>query len=135
MPNHRNCVFLIVSSNSLSRWVKVLSVDVKAQKIALQHRIEAIDTRHRYGHSLHLYYEEWCKADAGQPFFYWLDVGDGKEVDLPKCPRSKLRQQCIKYLGTQNSASADWKFSRYKQRIAWGKMDFCDEYLSEALRW
>ncbi|KAI8006354.1 Triosephosphate isomerase, cytosolic [Camellia lanceoleosa] len=28
-----------------------------------------------------------------------LDIGDGKEVDLKECPRSKLRQQCIKYLG------------------------------------
>ncbi|KAG9156431.1 hypothetical protein Leryth_025775 [Lithospermum erythrorhizon] len=30
-----------------------------------------------------------------------LDLGDGKEVDLKGCPRSKLRQQCIKYLGPQ----------------------------------
>ncbi|KAK8546280.1 hypothetical protein V6N13_067506 [Hibiscus sabdariffa] len=80
---------------------KVLSVDSKAQKLAFQHWIEAIDPRHRYGHNLHIYYDEWCKADAGQPFFYWLDIGDGKEVDLEKCPRSKLRQQCIKYLGPQ----------------------------------
>lgn len=94
-----------------SRWTRILlnaskvgkglSKDAKAQKLAFQHWIEAIDPRHRYGHSLHLYYEEWCKAEAGQPFFYWLDIGDGKEVDLPKCPRSKLRQQCIKYLGPQ----------------------------------
>lgn len=28
-----------------------------------------------------------------------LDIGDGKELDLKECPRSKLRQQCIKYLG------------------------------------
>lgn len=94
-----------------SRWSRVtlnaskvgkgLSKDAKAQKLAFQHWIEAIDPRHRYGHSLHLYYEEWCKTEAGQPFFYWLDIGDGKEVDLPKCPRSKLRQQCIKYLGPQ----------------------------------
>ncbi|KAG6693637.1 hypothetical protein I3843_09G010400 [Carya illinoinensis] len=78
---------------------KGLSEDAKAQKLAFQHWIEAIDPRHRYGHSLHLYYDEWCKADAGQPFFYWLDVGDGKDLDLKQCPRSKLRQQCIKYLG------------------------------------
>ncbi|KAF2289741.1 hypothetical protein GH714_038418 [Hevea brasiliensis] len=30
-----------------------------------------------------------------------LDIGDGKELDLKECPRSKLRQQCIKYLGPQ----------------------------------
>ncbi|KAJ0524812.1 putative IQ domain-containing protein IQM [Helianthus annuus] len=78
---------------------KGLSKDSKAHKLAFQHWIEAIDPRHRYGHSLHIYYKEWCKADAGQPFFYWLDVGDGKEIDLKECPRPKLRQQCIKYLG------------------------------------
>ncbi|KAH7512130.1 hypothetical protein FEM48_Zijuj12G0057900 [Ziziphus jujuba var. spinosa] len=87
-----------------SRWNRVgkgLSKDAKAQKLAFQHWIEAIDPRHRYGHSLHYYYEEWCKDDAGQPFFYWLDIGEGKELDLEVCPRSKLRQQCIKYLGPQ----------------------------------
>ncbi|XP_071726367.1 IQ domain-containing protein IQM3-like [Rutidosis leptorrhynchoides] len=88
-------------SLNASKVGKGLSLDAKAHKLAFQHWIEAIDPRHRYGHSLHIYYEEWCKADAGQPFFYWLDVGDGKEVDLKECPRSKLRQQCIKYLGPQ----------------------------------
>ncbi|KAL2464802.1 calmodulin-binding family protein [Forsythia ovata] len=28
-----------------------------------------------------------------------LDIGEGKEVNLERCPRSKLQQQCIKYLG------------------------------------
>ncbi|KAK1439453.1 hypothetical protein QVD17_05271 [Tagetes erecta] len=97
--------------SAASRWNRVtlnaskvgkgLSLDSKAHKLAFQHWIEAIDPRHRYGHNLHLYYEEWCKADAGQPFFYWLDVGDGKEVDLKVCSRSKLQKQCIKYLGPQ----------------------------------
>ncbi|KAL3627597.1 IQ domain-containing protein iqm3 [Castilleja foliolosa] len=49
---------------------KGLSKDAKAQKLAFQH---------------------WIEAE--------LDIGDGKEVDLKGCPRSKLRQQCIKYLG------------------------------------
>ncbi|KAL3627067.1 IQ domain-containing protein iqm3 [Castilleja foliolosa] len=41
----------------------------------------------------------WCKASADQPFFYWLDIGDGKEVDIKECSRSNFRQQCIEYLG------------------------------------
>ncbi|KAK4432545.1 IQ domain-containing protein IQM3 [Sesamum alatum] len=89
-----------VSLNA-SKVGKGLSKDAKAQKLAFQHWIEAIDPRHRYGHNLHFYYEEWCKTNCGQPFFYWLDLGDGKEVDLKECPRSKLRRQCIKYLGPQ----------------------------------
>lgn len=109
--NHSTISFFnfLKPETAASRWNRIslnaskvgkgLSKDAKAQKLAFQHWIEAIDPRHRYGHSLHKYYEEWCKADAGQPFFYWLDIGDGKEVDLKECPRSKLRQQCIKYLG------------------------------------
>ncbi|GFP97061.1 hypothetical protein PHJA_001850200 [Phtheirospermum japonicum] len=109
--NHSTISFFnfLKPETAASRWHRVklnaskvgkgLSKDAKAQKLAFQHWIEAIDPRHRYGHSLHIYYEEWCKASAGQPFFYWLDLGDGKEVDLKECPRSKLRQQCIKYLG------------------------------------
>jgi hypothetical protein len=110
--NHSTVSFFnYTKETASSRWNRItlnaskvgkgLSKDSKAQKLAFQHWIEAIDPRHRYGHSLHLYYEEWCKADAGQPFFFWLDIGDGKEVDLGKCPRSTLRQQCIRYLGPQ----------------------------------
>ncbi|KAL6988369.1 IQ domain-containing protein iqm3 [Sarracenia purpurea var. burkii] len=80
---------------------KGLSKNAKAQKLAFQHWIEAIDPRHRYGHCLHMYYEEWRETESVQPFFYWLDIGDGKEVDLKECPRSKLQQLCIKYLGPQ----------------------------------
>ncbi|KAL0410076.1 UNVERIFIED_CONTAM: IQ domain-containing protein IQM3 [Sesamum latifolium] len=109
--NHSTISFFnfLKPETAASRWTRVglnaskvgkgLSKDAKAQKLAFQHWIEAIDPRHRYGHSLHFYYEEWCKTNAGQPFFYWLDLGDGKEVDLKECPRSKLRKQCIKYLG------------------------------------
>ncbi|XP_075489580.1 IQ domain-containing protein IQM1-like [Primulina tabacum] len=70
----------------------------KAQKLALRHWLEAIDPRHRYGHNLHLYYDIWFKSESVQPFFYWLDVGDGKEINLEKCSRTNLQRQCIKYL-------------------------------------
>ncbi|CAM0873392.1 unnamed protein product [Alopecurus aequalis] len=79
---------------------KGLSKDDKAQKLALQHWLEAIDPRHRYGHNLHYYYDCWLHSESKQPFFYWLDVGEGKEINLEsKCSRSKLLRQCIKYLG------------------------------------
>ncbi|XP_022746244.1 IQ domain-containing protein IQM3-like [Durio zibethinus] len=111
--NHSTISFFnyLKPETAVSRWNRVslnaskigkgLSEDAKAQKLAFQHWIEAIDPRHRYGHNLHIYYEEWCKADAGQPFFYWLDIGDGKDINLKECLRSKLQQQCIKYLGPQ----------------------------------
>lgn len=78
---------------------KGLSKNSKAQKLALQHWLEAIDPRHRYGHNLHFYYDCWLRCESKQPFFYWLDVGEGKEVNLEACLRPKLQQQCIKYLG------------------------------------
>ncbi|THU72124.1 hypothetical protein C4D60_Mb04t08800 [Musa balbisiana] len=58
-----------------------------------------IDPRHRYGHNLHFYYDIWFKSESNQPFFYWLDVGDGREINLDKCSRNKLQNQCIEYLG------------------------------------
>ncbi|CAN6307881.1 unnamed protein product [Urochloa humidicola] len=96
--------------SALSRWSRArmraakvgkgLSKDEKAQKLALQHWLEAIDPRHRYGHNLHYYYQHWLHCDSKQPFFYWLDIGEGKEVNMEdRCPRWKLLQQCIRYLG------------------------------------
>ncbi|CAN6680825.1 unnamed protein product [Malus baccata var. baccata] len=94
---------------AVSRWARArtraakvgkgLSKDEKAQKLALQHWLEAIDPRHRYGHNLHFYYDLWFESESSQPFFYWLDVGDGKEINLEKCSRTVLQRQCIKYLG------------------------------------
>ncbi|KAK7244934.1 hypothetical protein RIF29_39763 [Crotalaria pallida] len=109
--NHSTISFFNSPESAALRWSRVklnaskvgkgLSKDAKAQKLAFQHWIEAIDPRHRYGHNLQYYYQEWCKTDAGQPFFYWLDLGYGKNVDIEQCPRSKLQKQCIKYLGPQ----------------------------------
>ncbi|KAB1209350.1 hypothetical protein CJ030_MR6G016547 [Morella rubra] len=62
-------------------------------------RAAKIDPRHRYGHNLHLYYDIWFESQSTQPFFYWLDIGDGKEINLEKCPRNVLQRQLIKYLG------------------------------------
>ncbi|OMO94021.1 putative calmodulin binding protein, partial [Corchorus capsularis] len=95
--------------SAVSRWCrartraakvgKCLSKDEKARKLALQHWLEAIDPRHRYGHNLQFYYAKWLHCESKQPFFYWLDIGEGKEVHSEKCPRQKLQQQFIKYLG------------------------------------
>ncbi|KAI9154000.1 hypothetical protein LWI28_019579 [Acer negundo] len=95
--------------SAISRWSRArtraaklgkgLSKDEKARKLALQHWLEAIDPRHRYGHNLQFYYVTWLHCESYQPFFYWLDVGEGREIHHERCPRSKLQQQCIKYLG------------------------------------
>ncbi|KAL8488115.1 hypothetical protein ACS0TY_023950 [Phlomoides rotata] len=114
---------------AVSRWARArtraakvgkgLSKDEKAQKLALQHWLEAIDPRHRYGHNLHLYYDIWFKSESAQPFFYWLDVGDGKEVNVDKCPRTSLHRQCITYLGPKERRS-------YEVVVEDGKLMFKD---------
>eukprot|EP00252_Welwitschia_mirabilis_P003020 TRINITY_DN13068_c0_g1_i1.p1 TRINITY_DN13068_c0_g1~~TRINITY_DN13068_c0_g1_i1.p1 ORF type:complete len:562 (-),score=124.67 TRINITY_DN13068_c0_g1_i1:289-1974(-) len=80
---------------------KGLSKDEKARSLAFQHWLEAIDPRHRYGHNLLFYYNEWYRQQTDQPFFYWLDVGDGKNVSLNECPRENLRKQRIQYLSAK----------------------------------
>ncbi|KAL8522245.1 hypothetical protein ACS0TY_012400 [Phlomoides rotata] len=79
--------------------------DEKAQKLALHHWLEAIDPRHRYGRNLHFYYDVWFERKSYQPFFYWLDIGEGKEVNLASCPRVDLQKQCIQYLGPKERES------------------------------
>ncbi|XP_038878273.1 IQ domain-containing protein IQM2-like isoform X2 [Benincasa hispida] len=80
--------------------------DIEKQKTAISRwsrartRAARIDPRHRYGQNLQFYYDKWLHSQSEQPFFYWLDIGEGKGVDLvEECPRVKLQQQCIKYLG------------------------------------
>uniref|UniRef100_A0A804JC43 IQ calmodulin-binding motif family protein n=1 Tax=Musa acuminata subsp. malaccensis TaxID=214687 RepID=A0A804JC43_MUSAM len=68
--------------SAVSRWSRArtraakvgkgLSKDQKAQKLALQHWLEAIDPRHRYGHNLHFYYDYWLHSESRQPFFYCI---------------------------------------------------------------
>ncbi|GER34359.1 calmodulin binding protein [Striga asiatica] len=79
--------------SAVSRWARART------------RAAKIDPRHRYGHNLHLYYDVWFNSESSQPFFYWLDVGDGKEVNLERCPRTNLQRQCIKYLGPKERES------------------------------
>ncbi|XP_078168007.1 IQ domain-containing protein IQM1-like [Carex rostrata] len=85
---------------AVSRWARTRTRVVKIGKGLSkdhQHWLEAIDPRHRYGHNLHLYYDLWFNSETTEPFFYWLDVGAGREINLEKCPRSKLNSQIIQY--------------------------------------
>ncbi|GAA0161409.1 hypothetical protein LIER_17733 [Lithospermum erythrorhizon] len=110
---------------AVSRWARArtraakvgkgLSKDEKAQKLALQHWLEAIDPRHRYGHNLHFYYDIWFQSQSTQPFFYWLDVGDGRELSLNKCSRVNLNCQCITYLAPKERKS-------YEVVVEYGKL-------------
>ncbi|XP_016483953.1 IQ domain-containing protein IQM5 [Nicotiana tabacum] len=97
------------TETTVSRWARAKTMaskvgkgllkDEKAQTLYIKNWLEAIDPRHRYGLNLHRYYDVWYNTESSQPFFYWLDIGEGKEVNAEKCSRSDLQSQCITYLG------------------------------------
>lgn len=63
-----------------------------------EHWLEATDEQHRYGSNLALYHEAWTDSTTMQPFFHWLDEGDGATLELPAVPRTKLDKQRLHYL-------------------------------------
>ncbi|KAF9573400.1 hypothetical protein EC968_008582 [Mortierella alpina] len=63
-----------------------------------EHWLEMSDKKHRYGSNLKLYHEYWLQQDTSQNFFYWLDKGDGKNLDLEERPRARLEEQRVQYL-------------------------------------
>ncbi|KAK4427353.1 IQ domain-containing protein IQM1 [Sesamum alatum] len=97
------------SEDVLSRWKRACtrastigkgsSKDDKAHILIVKHWLEAIDPLHRYGETLLLYYNIWLSSHSPQPFFYWLDVGDGKDVDIKERSRTELQRNRVRYLG------------------------------------
>ena len=60
-----------------------------------------VDIKHRYGTNLKSYHDAWNKSDTTQNFFYWLDEGDGKEMNLDDCPREQLDKERVTYLNAE----------------------------------
>src|ERR1700761_3807621 len=56
----------------------------------LQYWLEMVDTKHRYGANLRAYHLEWQKSTTRENFFYWLDHGEGKNLELPTISRERL---------------------------------------------
>lgn len=64
-----------------------------------QNWLEMLDPKHRYGSNLKHYHRYWnTKADTKQNFLQWLDEGEGKDLSLEECARSKLESERIHYL-------------------------------------
>ncbi|KAG6747374.1 hypothetical protein POTOM_049778 [Populus tomentosa] len=86
------------TTSSTQNWISELTKTWTTWKGALPRWLEVIDPRHRVGRNLNFYFQKWMTSSGGQPFFYWLDVGDGKTVNHPECSREKLRQERNTYL-------------------------------------
>ena len=72
-----------------------------AKVMGLEYFLEMVDQKHRYGSNLRRYHAEWKKADTNENFFYWLDHGEGKELDLEDRPRSRLDTEMVRYLSRE----------------------------------
>ena len=67
----------------------------------LTYFLELVDLKHRYGANLKIYHAEWKKAATEENFFYWLDYGEGKDVNLPGCSRATLEKEQVRYLSRE----------------------------------
>jgi len=72
-----------------------------ARMMGLQYFLEMVDLQHRYGSNLRTYHEEWKRSDTNENFFYWLDYGEGKNMDLATCPRERLDRERVRYLNRE----------------------------------
>ena len=67
--------------------------------------LEVLDTRHRYGRCLKIYYQAWQraivkrKANPAQGFFEWFDYGEGRTLDDDElhCSRGDLEELNVKF--------------------------------------
>ena len=60
-----------------------------------------VDTKHRYGSNLRAYHSIWKNSPSKQNFFYWLDYGEGKDVEIERVPRDRLEREQVRYLSRE----------------------------------
>jgi hypothetical protein len=72
-----------------------------AKTMGLDYFLEMVDNKHRYGSNLRRYHKEWKQSQTHENFFYWLDHGEGKDLDLPDRPRTRLDTELVRYLSRE----------------------------------
>lgn len=72
-----------------------------AKTMDLSYFLEMVDVKHRYGSNLRKYHAEWQRRTTQENFFYWLDFGEGKDVELPTCSRDRLSSMQVRYLSKE----------------------------------
>lgn len=73
-----------------------------AKQMDLSYFLEMIDVKHRYGSNLRKYHAEWKSRPTNENFFYWLDYGEGEDVEVEKCSRERLENMQVRYLGRED---------------------------------
>jgi hypothetical protein len=72
-----------------------------SKMMGIEYFLEMVDTKHRYGSNLRRYHKEWMSSDTSENFFYWLDHGAGKDLDLEDRPRKRLDTEQVRYLSRE----------------------------------
>jgi hypothetical protein len=91
-----------------------------ARMMGLKYFLEMVDLKHRYGSNLRTYHEEWKRSDTNENFFYWLDYGEGKKIDLAACPRERLDRERVRYLNREERQHYLVKVD-HEGRLVWAK--------------
>lgn len=73
----------------------------EARVMGLQYFLEMVDLKHRYGSNLRMYHEEWKRSPTKENYFYWLDYGEGRNIELDACPRDRLEREQVRYLSRE----------------------------------
>ncbi|CAI7612728.1 unnamed protein product [Penicillium viridicatum] len=75
-----------------------IAAGATAKMMDLQYFLEMVDLKHRHGSNLHSYHTYWRNSSSNENFFYWLDYGEGKNIQLPQCSRDRLEKEQVRYL-------------------------------------
>ncbi|KAJ5319735.1 hypothetical protein N7508_000018 [Penicillium antarcticum] len=86
------------STRSRSTHIDEISPRATAKTMDLRYFLEMVDLKHRHGSNLRSYHNYWQNSPSNQNFFYWLDYGEGKNLELEQCPRERLEKQQVRYL-------------------------------------
>ena len=90
--------------------------------MGLEYFLEMVDQKHRYGSNLRRYHQEWKQSDTNENFFYWLDYGGGKDLDLEDRPRSRLDSERVRYLSREERRNYLVRIDD-RGRFMWNKND------------
>jgi hypothetical protein len=92
-----------------------------AKQMELQYWLEMVDHKHRHGSNLRKYHAHWQKQDTEQSFFFWLDHGDGKDLDLEECSRERLDRMQVRYLSRAERYNYLVKIQKDTGLLVWAK--------------
>ena len=91
-----------------------------AKMMGLEYFLEMVDEKHRYGSHLRAYHAKWKESETHENFFYWLDYGDGRSVEVPACSRETLERDQVRYLSREERQSYLVKINK-QGRLYWAK--------------